>query len=213
MALKNVNWDQTDYHTYFNDFDTYVAGDWTVTEVGSGSRALTNVDGGCLLITNAAGDDDHNYMQKVGESFLFEAGKPMYFEARVKVSDATQSDMVLGLLITDTSPLATVTDGIYFQKDDGDTNIDFHVVKNSTATDSTAVATLDTNFNTYAFYYDGSRSQIEILFNDVIVGTSVLTNVSDDEELTITMAVQNGEAVAKIMTVDYIFCAKARIAQ
>jgi len=48
----------TKYHQYFNDFDTYVAGDWTVTAVGAGTQALTDGDGGLLLRTNAAADND-----------------------------------------------------------------------------------------------------------------------------------------------------------
>jgi hypothetical protein len=42
------------------------------------------------------------------------------------------------------------------------------------------------------------------------LGTSVTTNLVDDEDLTPTFAIQNGEAVAKTMTVDYIFVAKER---
>jgi hypothetical protein len=46
--------------------------------------------------------------------------------------------------------------------------------------------------------------------NGVVVGTSVTTNLPDDEDLTISFAIQNGEAVAKTMTVDYILCSKER---
>ena len=42
------------YHTYFNDFDTYLASDWTITttEGGSGnaSEALGDGDGGLLVV-------------------------------------------------------------------------------------------------------------------------------------------------------------------
>lgn len=206
--------DKTDNHEYFNDFDRYVAAEWTITttEAGAGdaTEALANVDGGCLLLTNDAADNDCDFLQKIGESFKFEVGKRLYFEARFKVSDATQSDFIMGLQITDTSPLA-VTDGIFFQKDDGDANLDFHVVKDSTATDSTAIATVaNDTFMTVAFYYDGTGSKFDVLVNDVVVAQPVLTNVPDDEELTISFGIQNGEAVAKTMTIDYVFVSKAR---
>jgi hypothetical protein len=32
--------DPTDQHAYENDFNTYVAGDWTITVVGSSTPAL-----------------------------------------------------------------------------------------------------------------------------------------------------------------------------
>ena len=201
--------DVTKAHTYFDDFDTYTAADWTVTETGVATQALANEDGGVLLVTNAAADDDASFSQKVGESFKFEAGKKLWFEARLKVSDATQSDWVVGLQITDTTPLA-VTDGVYFRKDDGDANIDFVVIKNSTATTATAVSVnVDATYVRLSFYYNGV-DEIVYFVDGVRQGKSVTTNLPDDEELTISFGVQNGEAVAKTMSVDYILSAKAR---
>lgn len=205
--------DPTKYHVYFNDFDTYVAADWTITttEAGAGdaTEALTNADGGVLLITNDAADDDADFFQKVGESFKFTSGKQLWFVARFKVSDATQSDFVMGLQITDTTPLA-VTDGVYFRKDDGDANLDFVVIKDSTATTATAATTISNDtYVKVGFYYDGVSS-IEYFVDDVKLGTSVTTNLPDDEELTISFGIQNGAAAAKTMSLDYIGAMKER---
>lgn len=200
-------------HQYFNDFDTYVAGDWTLTTVeagaGSATEALTNVKGGALLVTNAAGDNDHDFFQKVGESFKFESGKRLWFEIRLQTSDATDSDIVAGLQITDNSPLA-VSDGVFFLKADGAATADFLVEKDSTATTAAAVATLaDDTWITLGFMYDGA-SAIHYYVDRVLAGTSVTTNMPDDEELTISFGIQNGEAAAKTLTVDYIFAAQER---
>lgn len=205
--------DPTKFHVYFDDFDTYTAGDWTITttEAGAGSatEAVGNVDGGVLVVTNDDADNDADFFQKKGESFKFVAGKKLWFKARFKVSDATQSDFVIGLQITDTTPLA-VSDGVFFQKDDGDANLDFYVEKNSTATTASAIATVsDDTFFTVAFYYNGVDG-IEYYVDDVKLGTAVVTNLPDDEELTISFGIQNGEAVAKVMTVDYILAVKER---
>ena len=117
----------------------------------------------------------------------------------------------MGLTITDTTPLDT-TDGIFFQKDDGDTNIDFHIEKDDSATSNAAIGTLaDDTFITVAFAYDPNTSSFSIFMDDVKVGEqSTLTNVPDDEELTIAFGIQNGEAVAKTMTIDFIICAVER---
>lgn len=201
--------DPTKWHTFFDDFDIYTAADWTVTEVGIATQALTDADGGALLVTNAAADNDSSFSQKVGESFLFTSGKKLFLKARLQVSDATESDFVVGLQITDTTPLA-VTDGVYFQKDDGDANLDFHVTKNSTTTSATAVATIaDATNLTIAFYYNGSDA-MQYYINDVHQGTLATTNLPDDEVLTVSFGIQNGEAVAKTMTLDYIFVANER---
>lgn len=204
--------DPTKFHTYFDDFDYFTAGDWTITttEAGAGdaTEALTDGDGGLLLITNDAADDDNDFLQKKGESFKFVAGKRLWFKTRFKVSDATQSDVVIGLQITDTTPLA-VTDGVYFLKADGSTTVNCLVTKNSTST-TTAAATLASNtFITLGFYYDGA-STIQIWADDLVVATSVTTNLVDDEELTISFGIQNGEAVAKTLTIDYILAVKER---
>ena len=213
-AAQTMTFDPSVRHTYFNDFDTYVAGNWTITttEAGAGSatEALTNVDGGALLVTNDDADDDADFFQKVGESFKFETGKSLYCSARFKVSDATQSDLVFGLQITDTTPLA-VTDGIYWRKDDGDANLDFVVIKDSTATTATAASTLsDDTYVELGFSYDGSQANIKYLVDGAVVGASALTNAPDDEELTVSWGIQIGAAAAKTMTVDWLLCSKGR---
>ena len=217
--------DPTKFHTYFEDFDTFTVADWTITtiELGAGdaTEALTDADGGVLLITNDAADNDSDFFQKVGESFKLESGKQLWFKSRFKVSDATESDWVMGLQITDTTPLAAagdgVTDGIFFQKDDGDTNVDFYVQKDATAGQltSTAVTTAAASdtYMTLGFYFDGAR-YVELFKDNAKVATvdltTTLTAYMPDTELTVSFGIQNGEAVAKTMSVDYIFVAKER---
>ena len=200
----------TIFHTYFEDFDYYTAGDWTVTETDAGAtQALTDGDGGLLLITNTAADNDLVSLQKKGESFRFESGKALFFEARFKVSDATQSDVVIGLQITDTTPL-DVTDGVFFIKADGAATVNFLVEKNNTATTASSIATMaNDTYIRLGFYYDGS-SAVQYFVNGTYTGSSVTTNLPDDEDMTITIAIQNGEAAAKTMTVDYVYVAKER---
>ena len=162
----------------------------------------------------SAADDDIVALQKVGESYKFVAGKKLFFKAKFAVSDATQSDFVIGLQITDTTPLA-VTDGVYFRKNDGDANLDFVVVKDSTASTATAVATVvAATYITVGFYYNGVNEVVYAAstnsLNPTVLGKLATTNLPDDEELTISFCIQNGEAVAKTLSVDYIFAAKER---
>jgi hypothetical protein len=212
MATKRIFLDgettsPEDFVEYFNDFLDYAAADWTITttEAGAGSatEAVGDAANGVLVVTNDAADDDADFLQYANETFKFVSGKKLYGAMRFSLSDATQSDFVFGLQITDTTPLA-VTDGIYFQKDDGDANLDFHVTKDSTATDVTAIATLENDtFVKVAFYYDGG-DKILLFVDDALVGSAAVTNAPDDEELTISFGIQNGEAVAKVLNVDFI---------
>lgn len=205
--------DPTKWHVYFNDFDTFAAGEWTITttEAGSGSatEALTDGQGGLLLVTNDNADNDADFFQKVGESFRFVAGKRTMFKTRFKTSDATQTDLIFGLVITDTTPLAN-SDGVYFLKADDAATVVLAVNKNSTATTSSALATLaDNTFVTLGFVYDG-KSEVQAFVDDVKVATLATTNLPDDEDLTVTFGVQNGSAAAKTLTLDYIFAAQER---
>jgi hypothetical protein len=201
---------KTDWIEYFNDFvrpTDYDTNDWTLTTVeagaGAATEAIANTSGGLLVVTNDSADDDADFFQLARETFKFVAGKKLYFGMRFKLSDATQSDFVFGLQITDTTPLA-VSDGLFFQKDDGDANLDFHAVKNATATDRTAIATLaDDTFAVIEAYYDGANG-IELFKDGVTVGSCALTNVVDDEDLTVSFGIQNGNAGAKVLTVDWI---------
>jgi hypothetical protein len=202
--------DFTKWHIFDDDFDRYVAADWTVTEVGVATQALADGDGGHLLITNAAADDNSSFSQKVGESFRWASNKKMFFKARFKVSDAVQSDVVIGLQIIDTTPL-DVTDGLFFLKSDGAATMDFLVEKDNVATTVSAIATLVTDtFIEVAFAYDPNDRAFKVYVDGVYKGSAVITNAPDDEDLTISFGVQNGEAVAKTMTIDRIFAAKAR---
>jgi|TARA_R100000458_G_scaffold59019_1_gene68432 hypothetical protein len=203
-----VNPSSSLFYQYSNDFMTYNSGDWTITttEAGSGnaSEALTSQAGGALLITNDDADNDLDFLQLKGESFKLSSSKRAYFEARFKVSDATQSDFVMGLQITDTTPLAT-TDGVFFIKDDGDTNLDFIVEKDSTSTDTTAIHTMvDDTFVVVGFFIDPNTSQVSYFINSSDPVGVVNTNLPDDEELTVSFGIQNGAAAAKTMTVDYV---------
>lgn len=201
--------DSDDFVVFMDDFIKYTAADWTVTEVGVATQALANTSNGDLLITNAAADNDSSFSQLVGEAFAYSATGRLMYKTRFKVSDATQSDFVSGLQITDTTPLA-VTDGIYFRKDDGDALLDFVVIKDSTATTVTGVHTMvDDTYVTLEFHYDGSGT-IDYYVDGVLLGSAATTNAPDDEVLTISFGIQNGEAVAKTMTVDYVKAAQDR---
>ena len=201
--------DFTKAHIFQEDFDKYVAGDWTVTKTGLATEALTDADGGRLLVTTTNVAGDNSFSQKVGESFLFETGKKLWFDCLFQTSDSSATDIVLGLQITDTTPL-DVTDGVFFLKADGSTTVNLLVEKNNTATTTAVTTALASATDTrLSFYYDG-KSSIKAFVDGVHVATSVTTNLPDDEVLTVSFGIQTGAAAAKTLTIDYIVAAKER---
>ena len=210
--------DPTKTYTYFNDFDTYVSGDWTVTDIGVSTQALVADEPfGALALTTAGADNDGSQIQLKTETFTITAGKKTWFKARFKVSDATESDFAIGLIILDTTILGSTdgdgaTDGIFFSKEDGDTALDINCQKNTTTGQlrATSIATVGTAYMSVAFEYDG-KSAIRYWVDDVQKGTlAVSSTYLPDTPITVSAALLAGEGAAKVMTIDYFFAAQER---
>ena len=199
--------DQT-FYGYFNDFMTYNSGDWTITTTeaggGSASEEIISGAGGQLRISNDDAASDSDFLQLKGEPFRLSTSKRAYFSARFKCNDVDQNDFIRGFQITDTTPL-DVTDGIFFISADGAATLDFQVEKDNTATTTSSVATMaNDTFITTSWFIDPDRDALYYSINNAAPLKSVATNLPNDEDLTISFGIQNGEAVAKTMTIDYI---------
>lgn len=211
------------YAIYENDFTRYpdldMTNEWTVTTKEDGSGSATEVirddiDFGIARLLNAAGDNDWDCIQftaanGAGEFISLEANKALFFEARVAISDITQSDAFIGLCITDTDISDTGTgvpeasDYIGFAKDDGDAYWDFVAAINSTETAQAAIATgTDGTFVILGFYIDGTSKAI--CWINGVKGPPISTNLPTDEQMCLTLFVQNGEGVAKSIDIDYV---------
>lgn len=205
--------DPTKFHTFFNDFDTFNAADWTITEIGAGgTSALAAGDGGLLVLTTDVLDNDAIQIQNTVASFLMEAGKQCFFRCRFKVADATQSDLLIGLALTDTT-VFDGTDGIFFLKDDGDANLDFYVKKDSTTGQNVALAVgtiADDTYLTVGFHYDGKQTAGAYINNNLVYKLNASSTYLPDAVLAVTAAYRAGEAGAIAMTIDYLFAAKER---
>ena len=214
---STANWAITEYFSILDEFstgspfetnaDSYVI---TTTEAGAGSatEVLQDANSGTLLITNAAGDNDLDSIQSIKEHVKLTASKKTVAFARFKVSDATESDVLVGWVIRDTTPL-TNTDGLYFIKGDGQEDYKFIANMNSTITSVSSVATgADDTYVTLGFECDGTTSCTPYV--NGTAGTAITTNLPTDEELCLTVHIQNGEAVAKTATVDYWFVQQER---
>lgn len=182
---------------------------WTTTLVEGGAGETTvalvgGADGGNLLITTDAADNDGANIQLQGEAFKA-LTYPIYFGCRFKVDEATQNDFLIGLCITDTDLLGGMTDGIYFRKVDASTTMNFVLEKNSTETATAYGTAIAANtWYTVEFQFDGTY--VDWWVDGVLQTRPVTTNLCDDEHLTPSIHYLTGEAVAHTMTVDWIRC-------
>lgn len=224
-------------HTYFDDFDKFYAGtattpavpgDWLLSQItGSTATAVVgSADGGVVAITNDSTASHGAAVQYRGmaaagvvETFTWDSALPLWFKSKFKVSDATNSALIMGLQITDTTPFA-VSDGLYFAKADTSKSVSFNAIKTSAGTTTVSgVATMvDDTYIDLAFAYlpygDGMGSALPALLvyanNTKMAQITDFTNVPT-RTLTISAAVQNGAAGAStVLSWDYVLVSKAR---
>ena len=209
-------------HTYFNDFDNYVSGDWVVVETAGGATQATGTgDGGLLVLTNTTGNTDANYMQlgaaNTFNSFLMAAGKKAVFETRLKIDAAVSTlanvAVIAGLHVSNSTDLAP-TDGIYFIKPSGAATVNVICRKNAStgSTTATSIATMvDDTFITLSWYYDGI-DKVYYAVDGVIKGyLDGSSSYLPDTAITVSFGQVNATTgAANVLTVDYVYAAKER---
>ena len=176
----------------------------TVVEAGSGNTTIASTDksGGAVLITTAANENDGGSYQLLGESFKTD-GNELYFGTSIATNEATQSDLLIGLSVTDTAMLGGLANGIYFECLDSATGISAVTESGSSETQSDSLGTLaDDTFVELEFYYNGSN--VEFFINGSSVATHTATIPST--EMRVSFEYLTGAAAAKTMTLDWIRC-------
>lgn len=185
--------------------DTLLGWTTTLVEAGAGEStvAYTDLSGGAILISADAADNDGVNLQRLGEAFSFTSSQRLtYFGARLKISEATQSDILAGLCITDTDLLGGMTDGVYFRKVDASTSLAFVTEKDSSETSTTGVLTVAADtFYVLEFFWDGTT--VEAFVDGVSVATHTLT-VPNDELLTPSLHYLAGTTGGSTCTVDWV---------
>lgn len=208
--------DPTQYHTYFEDFDYYDSSEWTVTttETGAGtaSEAIQDADGGIFKITTDNATNDTDYLQFGSETFQIESGKKAWFSASFSASNADNASIVMGMQITDTSPL-DVSEGIFFMID-GDSALDFYVEDENSATSTTGITTVSNDtYIEVSWYYNGV-DEVSYFVDGQQMGHLATTNLptDSDDDMTVSFGLKNNSASDSTpsLSIDYILMSKER---
>ncbi len=205
--------DPTRYHTFMDDFDVFDETDAVDWDVAATSGSVAGADGGngTIVLTTKASDNSLAQIATMNETFALVSGKKAWFKTKISaMSGATQQDVVIGLHSDDQTPVANApAAGVYFRKDDGDTNWDFQITSGSASIGSkSAIATATTGAITLGWYFDGT-SGFSIFASDALVGT-VSTTSFPTTELGVAATVQAGDGSAATMTLDYLFASNER---
>ena len=215
--------DIIDAHRLEEDFCTYDADVWEVVDDTSGGATVNCSDAvnGVLVVTTDAQDDSRIEITQECECWKLVDCYPLYFEARLYVSDDDQVDWWIGLISGTHLLSGAMNDGVYFKKDDGDAYLDFVTELNGVATETSQIISVSADtWYRLGFYFNGN-AQTPRVYYFVIEDTDQPQNITEtgnhtthivqDEELAAGFGVQNGEAVAKSFYIDYLKCVQKRV--
>jgi hypothetical protein len=190
---------------------------FVVTQVGTNTVVNSATAGNWLTITTGGTEFNGVNVQGRGESFKLSAGMPLYFGVRMSISDATESDVLIGLAETNTVLLATSSahgigasnmEGAFFAKLDGGTTVRAYTYEGNVQTNNVAWGTaLDTNMHTYEITWDGI-SQLSFYIDGVIVST--VTGTLPNGDLTPSINVRAGSGAARTCELSKPYCFQAR---
>ena len=209
----------------FDDFAEEISGPYVATSIASGTFAKTTDEAyGVAVLSGVATTDDTGYqLQRDMEIFTLLIGKNTDCFARLKLSEATQSSLFMGLAISDTTIQhattdtvaggLTISDGVGWYKPDGEATAYGVIMRDSVIANTGAIVTLvDATYVTLAvrvtmdpttlgkgtayFYADGA-----------IVGAlnSLTMPYSAEEVLTPSVSFKSGSATGTMTcTVDFL---------
>ncbi len=190
--------------------------------------AYKSVLGGVLRITTVGTVDTGHNLQVAGTQFLIDQdiNLPLYFEARFRVEDVSNTDVFIGLSAVDTEIVnAGLVDGTGFLLEEGvlsvhsaESDAEKSTASGVTMADGTAAS--NAGWIRVAFFFDGKDSvSFFIDGNDdgtfdyitTLTVSSTLDYLPDDQALTPTIEMIVGAtASAEVMDVDYVYCAQQR---
>lgn len=221
------------YYGVSDDFFNYVSGDqWTAVLTDSGTAALEDAAGGTILLSPSDGtvaDNDEAYLKLTKEAFKILDAKPIYFRARVKITEANTDDanVFAGLLDAiaanslqdDGAGLDTSFSGAAFAKFDGDTN--WHAIYSDGSTQTivelTAANSLDgaAHPSTTATWFwleieinpvTSTKVDINFFIDGVLVYRMKDKTYANATETQPGFGVKNGSANHDKLTVDRVDC-------
>ena len=188
--------------------------DWTVVKDSGATVALVaDAIGGELALTSTATTDDDGASIQGNEVFAVATDKNIYFQTRLKCTDADQTDLCAGLTVNFASnpeAMLTAADRIVFQVDDGNASILCITEKDGTETSTdSGIDLVDATYIVLAFSVNGTGA-VKFYINSTLVATHG-TNINDDENMTVAAMSLSGNATGtRVTTLDYIIAAQTR---
>jgi len=203
---------------YFDDFFTFDDGDdYIDTVTDAGTIETTDAANGVLSIASGGTAQNESYVSSDIECFKFQTDKRLFFEARVKLTEANTDDanIIVGLsdtvaanslLDTGGGPMASYDGAVFFKVIDG-TVWQFETSNAGVQTTNTSVgAYADDTWVKLGFLYDYNDGVTAIVtpYVDGVAGTAKNLTITGLEEMHILLGLKSGGANAEALLVDYV---------
>lgn len=223
------------YYEVFDDFmnpASATASDvqaWTAINDGAtGTPAFQDAVGGIFNVVTAAADNDYAAYSSVSEVFKFAAGKRLWFEARLKLAEATTNESTWWVGLSDTlttggfqantaGPLASYDGALIYKTPETALTLNFESSNAGTQVTSSAEATSVSNtWTRVGFFFDGGNSSSATTgtltpfyavndSNTFVKGAAQTITLSGLEEMHVVFGVKAGPtAGAETLQLDYI---------
>ena len=188
---------------------------------GTGTNAFQDIAGGVYNIVTAAADNDYHAISTVAESWLFEAGAELWFEAGFRLAEATTNESTWWFGLTDTlttggmqanaaGPLASYDGALIWKTPETALTVNFETSNAGTQATTSAFATSVSNtWSRCGFYFNGAAttSVITPYFHNGTVwtaGTAQNITLSGLAEMHLVAGVKAGPtAGAETLQLDY----------
>jgi len=221
LSAKGATWE------YFDDFHSYdptaTVGDYVDVSDGTPAVDVGDADNGVLSIASGATDNDETYISSMHELVKFATDKRLFFETRVKLTEANTDDANIIIGLSDTvaadslvdngaGPMASYIGAVFF-KVDGGTVWQAETSNGATQnTDVNAGAFTSGSWHKLTMDYDYNDGVTAIVkfYVDGVLGATLNLTIAGVAEMHILMGVKAGGANAETLLVDYVHVAKER---
>lgn len=219
--------DPTFMARFFDDFTQYAATSYTVTATGTGTAARAAGNGGLLSFTTNAttplATDIVSLQQSVATHALTKGNK-LAFTSSFIAADVLNPALILGAIQTTATPF-TVTDGIWFSKASGASQLTLNHAVGGVTTSALCPITLVNNTQATCGFYLNPKGEIEAYVtlntpgqvvdqNRINLGPQarIIPPTLTSAVLNPTLAIQSGTASSKVVTFDWVLLTGERIA-
>jgi len=217
-------------HGFHEDFEanSLDANRFVATATDGGAVSHSDGVGGVIQLqpsSTTVVDNDEIYLHQTLETFKFALGKPLVFEARVKVTEANTDDanVIVGLAdavdedqLQDNGggPAASYSGAVFFKVDGGTVWQAETSIGTTQSTDTNVgTATTATWFTMRIEFEPGSGltdGTVRFYLDGALVHTSTSFDYTSATDMEAFVGVKDGGANEELVDVDYIRCWQAR---